>query len=85
MNPAMALIHEIGHAYQWLIGGLIDKIEMKLHMVSMVEKNNLDYCEKPIAKELGQPQRTKYTDNIAMGNRESDFRKWGKGPDRQLT
>lgn len=80
MNPAMALIHELGHAFQHYRKGL----KMTRRNVWKVENDNVLNYEKPIAIELGQPYRNFYKDSNPMGDREELFRAMGKGPMRAL-
>jgi hypothetical protein len=80
MNPALALMHEIGHAFQWFKRDEWKiKMNLFLSLGAAVEEDNIQTCEKPIAKQLGQPYRERYV-NVPMGNREPLFRQWGKGP-----
>jgi hypothetical protein len=76
MNPAMALIHELGHAFQHYKRGL----KMKRSNVVRVERDNIQNYETPIAIELGQPYRKTYKDSYPMGNQMALFIKMGKGP-----
>ena len=76
MNPAMALMHELGHAFQHYRRGL----KMKRRNTMKVERDNVQNYEKPIAIELGQPYRKTYTDSYPMGNRMDLYAKMGKGP-----
>lgn len=76
MSPAMALVHEMGHGAQHLDGGLdayinarwfwnIDREQMNM------ENANLRKYETPIARQLGEPTRSKYGDergSIIMNN-----------------
>ena len=62
MSPAMTLAHEMGHALQDLTGQL-QGVTTEAGIL-LVEENNVDLIETPIAKELGEPYRDSYLDAI---------------------
>jgi hypothetical protein len=66
MSPAMALAHEMGHGAQYLSGLLkANKAYTHIQMLEIEEANLLSY-ETPIAKELREYSREKYSDGHRM-------------------
>ena len=64
-SASLALAHEMGHAAQYLDGDL-DGFLKNPELRSTVEAANLKKYETPIAKQLGEPTRTVYTDGKRM-------------------
>lgn len=82
-TPAMALIHEMGHAWQYFkvdkFKGEFDKRPSK-KMLRKIEADNLVRCETPVAKQLSkfaprEAVRAHYGDNIRLS--EQDCQKLG--------
>jgi len=87
-SPAIALLHEIGHAVQW-----IDKTGWYINLVNTamqggkagdtaklaVENDNIDSHETPVARELGEGTRKDYNDALA-GKELEAARKYYKTP-----
>lgn len=87
-SPAIALLHEIGHAVQWItktswyvshvntaMGGGKDATAAKLE----VENDNIESNETPVAQELGEGTRANYNDALA-GAQLAEARKYYKTP-----
>jgi len=84
-SPAIALLHEIGHAVQWIekSGWFISKVgeamtgndEAKL----AVENDNITTHETPVAKELQEGVRKDYNDALA-GAQLAEAKKYYKTP-----
>ena len=63
-SAALGLAHEMGHAAQKLDGTMDSMQDAMIQYVDLVEANNLDTYENPIARELGEPLRRSYKDCI---------------------
>ena len=64
-SPALSLAHEMGHAAQHLDGELNKYIQSKSKADKViVEESNVTKYETPIAKELGEPTRTSYYNQL---------------------
>ena len=59
-QPAIVLIHEMGHCKQWLEGKSAYKSKLDRKDISTIEADNLKRHEAPVAKELGLPIRNHY-------------------------
>lgn len=61
-QPAIVLLHELGHAKQWLEDGSLH--EQRFHRgasgIAEIEAENLALHEGPVARELGLPVRKHY-------------------------
>jgi hypothetical protein len=87
-SPAIALLHEIGHAVQW-----IDKASWYIANVNTamgggkggdaakleIENDNIDTHETPVARELKEGTRANYNDALA-GAQLAEARKYYKTP-----
>jgi hypothetical protein len=70
-TPSIALIHELGHAYQYFYYPDIRKLMKKgRHLKDAqnleIEAQNLMMHERPVAIELGECYRDRYTDSTKM-------------------
>jgi hypothetical protein len=87
-SPAIALLHEIGHAVQWIkktdwyiskvstaMGGGSDSQAAKL----AVENDNIETHETPVARELKEGVRKDYNDALA-GAQLAEAKKYYKTP-----
>jgi len=87
-SPAIALLHEIGHAVQWIektawyithvntaMGGGKGADAAKLE----VENDNIDSHETPVARELKEGTRANYNDALA-GAQLAEAKKYYKTP-----
>jgi hypothetical protein len=82
-TPALALIHEMGHAWQYFkVPKFADEFAKRpsKKMLGKIEADNLVRCETPVAKELSkwaprEAVRAHYGDNIRLS--EADCQKLG--------
>ena len=79
-NPAMALMHELGHVHQYLVEGRSMKRSTNWERV---EHDNMETCEKPISRQLGLPRREDYREGRRMPNAQL-YEGYGKGPERNV-
>lgn len=70
-SPALGLAHEMGHAAQDLAG------QLKRRPRSIIEEENLNQWETPIAKELGEYTRIDYFATSGKYKRTENSTEWG--------
>lgn len=73
-TPAIALIHEMGHAYQYFCGNqknhfdavVRDDFLSRWRWINKIEKENVTLYETKVAEQLNEGTRENYQDNNRM-------------------